>query len=190
MVKIKAKLDDDKYQKIMSATGGAWNYGRVSGLMLGLLDTYNTCLFNIGMSVPVTAERADFMANGMVSWKQTFINKSFLPKQKDWDAVQRTPEDPMAAITAAVVDDSSDDEADYADKPAVLRGRSMKFGQDPANTKQKLEEVERKSAARTAAFGKYPENDPRHPFHPDYVAQEIAHANYTADACEHAPRDW
>jgi hypothetical protein len=193
MVKIKAKLDDDKYQKIMSSIGDVpppWTKNRVSGLMLGLLDTYNTCLFNIGMSVPVTAERADFMANGMVSWKQTFINRHFLPTQDKWDAVQRTPEDPMAAITAAVVDDSSDDEAEYADKPAVLRGRSMKFGEDTANTNQKLEEAERKSGARTYAFAKYPVTDPRNPLHPNYAGQEIAHANYTADACEHAPRDW
>jgi hypothetical protein len=170
MVKIKAKLDDDKYQKIMSATGGAWNYGRVSGLMLGLLDTYNTCLFNIGMSVPVTAERADFMANGMVSWKQTFIIRRFLPTQDKWDAVQRTPEDPMAAITAAVVDDSSDDEADYAVKAPVLRGRSMRFGDDAAAA-----EAARTEAARIATLN-----------NPDLGA----HANYTADACEHAPRDW
>lgn len=126
MVKIKAKLDDDKYQKIMGATGGAWTKTRVQTLMLGLLDTYNTCLFNIGMSLPVTAERSDFMANGMVSWKKTFITKEFLPPQDKWDAAPRTAEDPMAIITSQV-DDDSDDDADYTQIAPTRRLRSERF---------------------------------------------------------------
>ncbi len=93
----------------------------------------------------------------------------------------------MTAITAPVVDDSSDDDADYAEKPPVMRGRSMRFLEDKmaaeaktATAKEELEEAERKSGAKTDAFAKYPASDPRHPFHKDYTGQEIAHA----------PRDW
>jgi hypothetical protein len=177
MVKIKAKLDDDKYRTIMSATGGVWTKTRVKFLMLGLLDTYNTCLFNIGMSVPVTAERADFMANGMVSWKKVFIDRGFLPTQDKWDAVARTPENPMAAITAAVVDDSSDDEAGSEAREPIVRGRSMRFGDDAAAAARVKAEADAAAAAlkNGGSGGKSDLGN---------------HANYTADACEHAPRDW
>ena len=145
MVKIKAKLDDTKYQEIMKK--GGWGGLRVQKLVVGLLDTYHTCLFNVGMTLPVTAERADFMMNGMVNWKQTFIDATFLPTQAQWDAVPRTPENPLARITAPVHDDSSDDEGDEdrAEAPAALyRARS----------------------------------------------QKPLVSTVTADACEHAPRDW
>lgn len=180
MVKIKAKLDDDKYQKVMGAAGGAWTKTRVQALMLGLLDTYNTFLFNIGMSLPVTAERADFMANGMVSWKQAFITTGFIPKQDKWDAVVRTAEDPMAPITAQVDDVSSDDDADDAERPSVARGRSMRFlsGDEAEKERIRVEDHESKTAAKTAAFS-HPITDPRHPYHKDYVPLDAP-----------APRDW
>jgi len=127
MVKIKAKLDDNKYQEIMKK--GGWTAGKVQKLVAGLLDTYNTCLFSAGMTLPVTAERADFMMNGMVNWKQTFIDAGFLPTQAQWDAVPRTPENPLARIRAQVHDDSSDDEGGEVTTetpPELYRARSQK----------------------------------------------------------------
>jgi len=129
MVKIKTKLADDRYQGIMKASG--WTSQNVQRLVVGLLDTYNTCLFSSGMVAPVTAERADFMMNGMVNWKQTFIDAGFLPTQDKWDAVPRTPENPLARIRAPVHDDSSDEEG-YEVKPDIPSGLYRARSQKPA----------------------------------------------------------
>ena len=142
MVIIKAKIGDDKYQKIMASTG-AWTKIRVQNLVLGLLDVYNTCLFNVGMKWAVDAERIQTMTNGIVAWKAIFIQKGLLPKQTEWDTVPREQEDPTAAVKAQIDDYSDDEEATDTRAPVLGRHRSEAAARKAAPARSDLELGER-----------------------------------------------